>query len=278
MDTAERLLLSGHVHDLGDGFMVRRLLPHAQRRMVGPFVFLDHLGPADFAPGRGLDVRPHPHIGLATVTYLFDGAIRHRDSLGCVQDIRPGDVNWMTAGRGVVHSEIPQQESGRMEGFQLWLNLPGDAKMCAPWYRDFSAAELPRWRGEHGVEAVVLAGRCGDLAGAITRDATAPLIVDLHLDAGGRFEQPLPGAHNALLYVYRGEVEIGGQRVAQRTMAVFDNDGDALRIDAPQAARALLVAGRPLREPIAQYGPFVMNTEQQIYQAISDFRAGRFGG
>ncbi len=261
----------------GAGVRLTRVLGASLQRRLDPFLMLDAFAsddPDDYIAG----FPDHPHRGFETITYMVEGRMLHRDSAGHEGLLEAGGMQWMTAGRGVVHSEIPQQESGRMEGFQLWLNLPADAKMCAPWYRDFSAAELPRLRTAHGVDAVVLAGRCGDVAGAITRDATAPLIVDLHLDAGGRFEQPLPGAHNALLYVYRGEVEIGGQRVAQRTMAVFDNDGDALRIDAPQGARALLVAGRPLREPIAQYGPFVMNTEQQIYQAVNDFRAGRLGG
>ena len=260
----------------GAGVRLTRVLGASLQRRLDPFLMLDAFAsddPDDYIAG----FPDHPHRGFETITYMIEGRMRHRDSAGHEGLLEAGGMQWMTAGRGVVHSEIPQQESGRMEGFQLWLNLPAAAKMSEPWYRDFSAAELPRLRSAHGVEAVVLAGRCGDVQGAISRDATAPLIVDLRLDAGARFEPPLPAAHNALLYVYRGELEVGGQRIAQRSMAVLDNNGDALRIDAPQAARALLVAGRPLREPIAQYGPFVMNTEQQIYQAVSDFRAGRLG-
>ena len=261
----------------GAGVRLTRVLGASLQRRLDPFLMLDAFAsddPDDYIAG----FPDHPHRGFETITYMVAGRMRHRDSAGHEGLLEAGGMQWMTAGRGVVHSEIPQQESGRMEGFQLWLNLPADAKLCEPWYRDFTAAELPRLRTAHGAEAIVLAGHCHGVQGAVTRDATAPLIVDLALEAGGHFELPLPSTHNALLYVYRGDVEVGGQRVAPRTMAVFDNDGDALRVDAPQAARALLVAGQPLHEPIAQYGPFVMNTEQQIYQAISDFRAGRLGG
>jgi redox-sensitive bicupin YhaK (pirin superfamily) len=261
----------------GAGVRLTRVLGASLQRRLDPFLMLDAFAsddPDDYIAG----FPDHPHRGFETITYMIEGRMLHRDSAGHEGLLEAGGMQWMTAGRGVVHSEIPQQESGRMEGFQLWLNLPASAKMSQPWYRDFSAAELPRLRTEHGAGAVVLAGSCHGVQGAVTREATAPLILDLQLDVGGRFELPLPAAHNALLYVYRGAVEIGGQGVAQRTMAVLDNRGDTLRIDAPQAARALLVAGRPLGEPIAQYGPFVMNTEQQIYQAVNDYRAGRLGG
>ena len=261
----------------GAGVRLTRVLGASLQRRLDPFLMLDAFAsddPDDYIAG----FPDHPHRGFETITYMVAGRMLHRDSAGHEGLLEAGGMQWMTAGRGVVHSEIPQQESGRMEGFQLWLNLPAAAKMSQPWYRDFSAAELPRLRTAHGAEAVVLAGSCHGVQGAVTRDATAPLILDLHLDPGGRFELPLPAAHNALLYVYRGEVEIGGQGVTQRTMAVLDNRGDALRIDATQGARALLVAGQPLSEPIAQYGPFVMNTEQQIYQAVNDYRAGRLGG
>jgi redox-sensitive bicupin YhaK (pirin superfamily) len=180
----------------------------------------------------------------------------------------------MTAGRGVIHSEIPQQEQGVMEGFQLWLNLPAADKLCAPWYRDFVAAELPRFTAT-GVIAIVLAGHSHGVTGAVTRDATAPLYLDLRMKDGSRFEQSLPADHNAFVYVYRGAVRIGDSEVPAGRMAILANAGDGVVIDAPADARLILVAGRPLGEPIAQHGPFVMNTPAEIQQALADYRAGR---
>lgn len=188
-----------------------------------------------------------------------------------------GGVQWMTAGRGVIHSEIPQQEEGAMEGFQLWLNLPAGQKMIEPWYRDYAAADLPRFVSPAGVAVTVIAGQSWGVAGAVSRDRTAPLYLDLHMPAGSDFAQRLPPEHNAFVYVYRGELSIAGQRVPLQRMAILANDAgaDGVRLEATVDARALLIAGRPLGEPIAQYGPFVMNTEQEIHQAISDFRDGR---
>jgi redox-sensitive bicupin YhaK (pirin superfamily) len=181
----------------------------------------------------------------------------------------------MTAGRGVIHSELPEQAEGLMEGFQLWLNLPAKDKMTAPWYRDLQSAELPEWR-EAGVTVRVIAGTSHGVTGAVTREGTAALYLDVHLDPGMTFEQPLPAEHNAFVYVYRGAVAIGSQAVPQQRMAILSNQGDGVHLTAAaQGARALLIAGRPLKEPIAQYGPFVMNTQQEIFQAVEDFRAGR---
>lgn len=273
------LSLHPHKKDLGGGFVVRRLLPAAARQAVGPFLFFDHFGPIDVRPEDLHDVRPHPHIGLATVTYLFDGAMLHRDSTGAVQRIEPGAINWMTAGRGIVHSEMPEQQDGAMEGFQLWLNLPARSKMIPPWYRDIAPAEIPEWQGQ-GVLARVIAGRTHGVAGAMQREGTEPLYLDLHLAPGATFEQPLPAAHNAFVYVYRGELAIAGTPVPRRRMAILANtpgsDGVALHAGA-DGARAILIAGRPLNEPIAQYGPFVMNTQQEIFEAVQDFQAGRLG-
>jgi len=210
---------------------------------------------------------------------MIAGRMRHRDSAGHEGLLENGGVQWMTAGRGVIHSEIPQQEDGVMEGFQLWLNLPGRDKMNAPWYRDFKAGDLPRFVTPQGVAVTVIAGSSHGIAGAVTRDATAPLYLDLHLPAGTRFEQPLPDGHNAFVYVYRGEVAISGQAVPRQRMALLANDAlaDGVVIEAGVESRVLLLAGQPLKEPIAQYGPFVMNTQQDIYQALSDFRDGRLG-
>jgi hypothetical protein len=183
----------------------------------------------------------------------------------------------MTAGRGVIHSEMPEQEEGRMEGFQLWLNLPARDKMCAPWYRDIPAGEIPEARAP-GVTVRVIAGQALGVAGAMQRGATAPTYLDLHLGPGAAFGQPLPPAHNAFVYVYRGALAVAGTEVPRQRMALLanpaDSDGVALQAG-PEGARAILVAGQPLNEPIAQYGPFVMNTNDEIYQAVEDYRAGR---
>jgi redox-sensitive bicupin YhaK (pirin superfamily) len=185
----------------------------------------------------------------------------------------------MTAGRGVIHSEIPQQADGVMEGFQLWLNLPARDKMMAPWYRDFKAGDLPRFVTRQGVAGTVIAGCSHGVTGAVTRDATAPLYLDIHLPAGARFDQALPVGHNAFVYVYRGQVSIAGQTVPAQRMAVLANDAqaDGVVIVAGADAKVLLIAGQPLQEPIAQHGPFVMNSQQEIHQAVRDFREGRLG-
>jgi quercetin 2,3-dioxygenase len=182
------------------------------------------------------------------------------------------------AGRGVIHSEIPQQEEGVMEGFQLWLNLPGRDKMNAPWYRDFAAADLPGFIAGAGVSVTVIAGASHGVTGAVTREATAPLLLDVHLLAGTRFTQSLPATHNAFIYVYRGEVSVAGQTVAAQRMAILANDAQAngVMLEAASDAKVLLISGLPLNEPIEQYGPFVMNTKQEIYQAVNDFQNGHF--
>jgi len=190
-------------------------------------------------------------------------------------------VQWMTAGRGVIHSEMPEQEEGRMEGFQLWLNLPARDKMCAPWYRDIPAGEIPEARAP-GVTVRVIAGQALGVTGAMQREATAPTYLDLHLAPGASYAQPLPVTHNAFVYVYRGSVEVvdaqgQGSAVPLHRMAILANEGDGVTLRASAHAQALLIAGRPLREPIAQYGPFVMNTREQLMQAVEDFQAGRLG-
>jgi len=271
-------LIAGQATSDGAGVKLTRVLTHDLQRRLDPFLMLDAFGsdnPDDYIAG----FPDHPHRGFETVTYMIAGRMRHRDSAGHEGLLENGGVQWMTAGRGVIHSEIPQQEDGVMEGFQLWLNLPGRDKMNPPWYRDFKAGDLPRFVTPQGVAVTLIAGSSHGVAGAVTRDATAPLYLDLHLPAGSRFEQPLPAGHNAFVYVYRGEVAIGGQAVPLQRMALLANDAlaDGVVIEAGAEARVLLLAGQPLKEPIAQYGPFVMNTQQEIYQALSDFRDGRLG-
>jgi len=269
-------VIAGQATSDGAGVKLTRVLTQNLQRRLDPFLMLDAFGsdnPNDYIAG----FPDHPHRGFETVTYMIAGRMLHRDSAGHEGLLENGGVQWMTAGRGVIHSEIPQQEHGVMEGFQLWLNLPGRDKMSAPWYRDFKNEELPQFTTPTGVAVTVIAGNSHGVAGAVTRDATTPLYLDLHLGAGSRFEQALPASHNAFVYVYRGEVRVAGRVVPAQRMALLANDAtaDGVVIEAGADAKALLIAGQPLGEPIAQYGPFVMNTQQEIHQAIRDFREGR---
>jgi redox-sensitive bicupin YhaK (pirin superfamily) len=219
----------------------------------------------------------HPHRGFETVTYMIAGRMLHRDSAGNEGLLQNGGVQWMTAGRGVIHSEIPQQEEGVMEGFQLWLNLPARDKMCPPWYRDFQQEDLPVFTTQEDVRVTVIAGESHGVTGAVTRQGTQPVYLDIHLPAGAAFGQALPASHNAFLYVYRGDVTVAGSRVPAQRMAILANDptADGIVMEASVDSKVLLIAGQPLNEPIVQYGPFVMNAEADIHQAIRDFREGR---
>ncbi len=271
--TVERLVTGQETSD-GAGVRLTRVLTHDLQRRLDPFLMLDAFGsddPDDYIAG----FPDHPHRGFETITYMLAGRMQHKDSAGHAGLLENGGVQWMTAGRGVIHSEIPQQESGVMEGFQLWLNLPAGEKMCAPWYQDFAAADLPRFTTAAGVAATVIAGESHGVTGAVTRAATVPLYLDLHLPAGSRFAQPLPADRNAFVFVYRGDAAVGGTAVPTGRMAILANAGDGVVIEAAVEARAILVAGRPLNEPIVQHGPFVMNTPQEIQQALDDYRDGR---
>jgi redox-sensitive bicupin YhaK (pirin superfamily) len=272
----ERLVGGQFVMD-GAGVKINRVLTGPLQRRLDPFLMLDAFGsdkPGDYIAG----FPEHPHRGFETVTYMLTGRMRHRDSGGNEGLITNGGVQWMTAGRGVIHSEMPEQEEGLMEGFQLWLNLPGKDKMSEPWYRDIPNEEVPRFALENGTAVQVIAGHTHGVTGAVMREATQPLYLDIHLPAGASADLPVPAGHNAFLYVYRGEVVVEGKGVPQARMAILDNsaDADGVRIKAAQDSRLLLIAGRPLGEPIAQYGPFVMNTQEELMQAVEDFRAGRF--
>lgn len=270
-------LVNGVPTSDGAGVKLTRVLTQHLQRRLDPFLMLDAFGsdqPDDYIAG----FPDHPHRGFETITYMIAGRMLHRDSAGHEGLLENGGVQWMTAGRGVIHSEIPQQEEGVMEGFQLWLNLPAEAKMCEPWYRDFKAAELPRTTLDNGVEVIVIAGESHGVTGAVQRPVTEPLYLDLHLPAGAVLEQTVPAEHNAFVYVYRGEADVAGTVVASQRMAILRNEAgqDQVRIEAgAQPARALLIAGRPLNEPIVQYGPFVMNSNEQVHQAIQDYRSGR---
>jgi quercetin 2,3-dioxygenase len=269
-------LVQGQATSDGAGVKLTRVLTHDLQRRLDPFLMLDAFGtdnPGDYVGG----FPDHPHRGFETVTYMLQGRMRHKDSAGHEGLLVPGGVQWMTAGRGVIHSEMPEQQDGAMEGFQLWLNLPAKDKMREPWYRDITAAEIPEFSAD-GVRVRIIAGSTHGVAGAMARETTEPLYLDIHLDPGARFEQALPAAHNAFVYVYRGELALGDQIVRRQRLAILANDAgsDGIVLDAgAEAAKAILIAGRPLGEPIAQYGPFVMNSNAEIYQAVEDFRAGR---
>jgi len=279
--SVERLVTGQATRD-GDGVKLTRVLTQPLQRRLDPFLMLDAFGSDDAGDYIG-GFPDHPHRGFETVTYMIAGRMRHRDSAGNQGLLENGGVQWMTAGRGLIHSELPEQEQGRMEGFQLWLNLPAADKMGTPGYRDIPTGEIPQLR-LGGVTARVIAGESHGVVGAVQKPHTEPLYLDLHLEAGASFEQALPPGHNAFVYVYRGELEIdsGVARtpVPRERMAVLANaaDRDGVRLQAgAEGSRALLIAGRPLNEPIAQYGPFVMNKQAEIFQAVEDFRAGKFG-
>lgn len=260
----------------GAGVQLTRVLTGKLQRRLDPFLMLDAFGsdnPDDYIAG----FPDHPHRGFETITYMLAGRMRHRDSAGHEGLLENGGMQWMTAGRGVIHSEIPEQEEGVMEGFQLWLNLPARNKLVTPWYRDFASAEIPEYSTDNGVTVRVLAGASNGVAGAVTRADTEPLYLDIHLPAGATFSTALPATHNAFVYVYRGSASIAGTQVDAQRMGILDNaaDADGVTIEAAQAARLILVAGKPLHEPIVQYGPFVMNTQEEIHQALNDFRNGQ---
>jgi redox-sensitive bicupin YhaK (pirin superfamily) len=272
----ERLVGGQFVMD-GAGVKINRVLTQTLQRRLDPFLMLDAFG-SDKAGDYIAGFPEHPHRGFETITYMIAGRMRHKDSGGNEGLITDGGVQWMTAGRGVAHSEMPEQSEGLMEGFQLWLNLPAKDKMCAPWYRDIPDEAIARFEAPGGARVKVIAGSSHGVAGAVERSGTEPLYLDIELPAGARFSQALPSGHNAFLYVFRGQVVVEGREVPAARMAILANgaQADGVHIDAAQASRVLLIAGRPLNEPIAQYGPFVMNTQEELYQAAEDFRAGRF--
>ncbi len=274
--TIESIVTGQQVTD-GAGVRITRILTQAQQRRLDPFLMLDIFrsdDPKDYIAG----FPDHPHRGFETVTYMIAGRMRHRDNAGHEGLLENGGIQWMTAGRGIVHSEMPEQENGAMEGFQLWLNLPAADKMAAPWYRDFQSPDIPEFTTPEGVTVRIIAGESQARRGAITRPVTEPLYLDLHLPAGSRFEQRLPPEHNAFVVVYRGDIGIGGKPVRERQMAILANSPDAGKvvIEAGTTAKAILVAGKPLNEPIVQHGPFVMNTHEEIVAAVRDYQAGKF--
>lgn len=262
----------------GAGVKLRRSLGHRQR--LDPFLMLDCFSsenPDDYIAG----FPSHPHRGFETVTYMLDGHMLHEDHLGHRGELRGGGAQWMTAGRGIIHSEMPQQINGRLRGFQLWINLPAREKMKPAAYRDIQPEEIPRAELPGGITVKVIAGTLDSagtvLAGPIQGLSTAPLFLDVVLPAGQTFRQPLPTDHNAFVYAYEGSLRIGADRspLAGDQVGVLSH-GEALEVEADGAeARFILLAARPIGEPIVQHGPFVMNTRAEIEQAIADYQNGK---
>lgn len=273
----ERVVVGQAVMD-GAGVKINRVVTQALQRRLDPFLMLDNFG-SDQANDYIAGFPSHPHRGFETVSYMLEGRMRHRDSAGNEGLLTSGGVQWMTAGRGVIHSEMPEQQDGVMEGFQLWLNLPAKDKMRAPWYRDFNGDEVPRFTTEAGVAVKVIAGASHGVDGAVQREVTQPIYLDIDLPAGASYSQLLPEGHNAFVFVYRGAVRVGDKDVAAGRMAILANTAgaDGVNVHALDASRLILVAGQPLNEPIAQYGPFVMNTQAEVFQAVEDFRGGKLG-
>jgi redox-sensitive bicupin YhaK (pirin superfamily) len=267
----------------GAGVKLTRVLTQPLQQRLDPFLMLDAFG-SDAASDYIGGFPDHPHRGFETVTVMKAGRMRHQDSVGNTGLLEPGSVQWMTAGRGIIHSEMPEQEEGRMAGFQLWVNLAAKDKMQPPAYRDVPPSGVPVVALDQGVTVRVIAGQTHGVTGAVTRPTTEPLVLDITLPPGAVVDVPLPAGHNAFVYAYGGpSLQVGdgdGAPVASDHMAILANvaEADGVRLAAPGGAggpvHALLVAGRPLREPIAQYGPFVMNTTQELQQAFADYQRG----
>ncbi|MGM0576225.1 MAG: pirin family protein [Myxococcota bacterium] len=277
-------IVQGQPASDGAGVKLRRILGGPGLDHLDPFLLLDEFrsdDPRDYLAG----FPDHPHRGFETVTYMLAGAMRHRDHVGHEGHLRAGSVQWMTAGRGIVHSEMPEQVDGLMWGFQLWVNLPAAQKMRPPRYQDIPPEDIPERDLPGGARVRVVAGRSGDVVGPVRDIAVAPTFLDAHLPPGARFEHPVPASHNAFCYPYEGRGRFGvtpdhpGEDVHRGHLVVL-GDGDGLVVQAPSDAplRFLLVAGEPIREPIARYGPFVMNSRDEILQAFRDFQSGRLEG
>lgn len=267
----------------GAGVKLTRVIGTPELSLLDPFLMLDAFGtdnPGDYIAG----FPPHPHRGFETVTYMLDGRMRHKDNHGHEGLLGPGSVQWMTAGRGIVHSEMPEQQEGRMRGLQLWLNLPAKDKMTEPRYQEFGPEKIPVATQDGGVRVHVIAGQVGGQQGPISQPATDPTYLDIELPQGSRFTQQLPPDHTAFVFVLEGEVTVRGEQqatVSAQELAVL-GEGDTLELEGGRTpsgvdrSRVVLIAGRPLREPIARHGPFVMNTQDQLRQAFADYHAGRF--
>lgn len=267
----------------GAGFLIRRPFPTHALDQIDPFLLLDHLEPVQLAPGQAKGAPDHPHRGFETVTYLLDGYMEHRDSKGNSGLLSPGDVQWMTAGSGVIHSEMPQQafkeRGGILHGFQLWVNLPRTKKMKAPRYQDTKSGDIPVVsNSDDTVSIKVIAGEALGKAAVIETEIPI-LYLHLTIQPGASFSQPVPLDHNAFIYVISGTALSDGQQVQADELLLYNQDGQTITISASgdEPLSVLLIAGKPLNEPVARYGPFVMNTKEEISQAMRDYQDGTFG-
>lgn len=261
----------------GAGVRLKRSIGTRTLDYLDPFLLLDHFqskDPADYQAGFPL----HPHRGIETVTYLLTGAVRHRDSVGNSGEIGPGDLQWMTAGRGILHEEMPQVRPEGVAGFQLWVNLPAKHKMIAPRYQNVNANEIPQIEREHGAKIRVIAGEVDGVVGPIGGIAAEPTYLDVSIAAGGSFTLPIPRGHSAFAYVFEGEGTFGPEnRTVQGSKLIVWDDGDSVEARGGEnGVRFLLVSGKPLNESIARYGPFVMNTQAEIQQTLRELQAGTF--
>jgi quercetin 2,3-dioxygenase len=272
-------VVTAHRQLEGAGFVVRRPLPTEELEMVDPFLLIDEMGPVEYGPGEAVGAPDHPHRGFETVTYALAGEFEHEDSAGHRGVLRAGDVQWMTAGAGIVHSEMPSRrirdEGGRVHGFQIWVNLPARLKMARPRYQEVPAQKIPRAASADGKARVrVVAGEALG-AKAVIDTQTSIVFQDWSLDQGADVTIPVAGNQNALAYLFEGSARVGEREVAEGQLAVLGS-GDAVRLRGGKA-RLLLLAGEPLRERVAHYGPFVMNSDEEIVQAVRDFQSGRMG-
>ncbi|MGA9851475.1 MAG: pirin family protein [Gammaproteobacteria bacterium] len=278
--TVSKVIEPQHVSD-GAGVKLKRSIAGAALDYLDPFLLFDHFGsdnPDDYIAGFPM----HPHRGIETVTYMHSGVVEHRDSLGHAGSIAAGDVQWMMAGHGILHEEMPQLRGGHLSGFQLWVNLPRKLKLTKPRYQEVAARQIPEVSRDNGVKIRVIAGSVDGMQGAVKDIAADPAYLDVIVPADGTFTQPIPKGHTAFAYVYAGEGRFGvdgstaGTAVHGPKLAVF-SDGDAVAIKAgEQGVKFLLISGQPLHEPVARYGPFVMNTPEEIHQALADLRNGTF--
>jgi quercetin 2,3-dioxygenase len=268
----------------GGGFVVRRPFPTSAESFVDPFLLLDEMGPADYGPGEAVGAPDHPHRGFETVTYMLEGEFEHEDSAGHKGKLAPGDVQWMTAGHGVVHSEMPSKriraEGGRVHGFQIWVNLPAKDKLMKPRYQEIPSKGIPEARTEDGLAKVrIIAGEA--LGKSAVIDTVTPILYhDWTLEPGASVEVGVPEDFDVMAYVFVGSVDAAGKALKEGDLGVFGKGGSvklSVPKDAKVAARMLLLGGVPLKEPVARYGPFVMNTEVEIRQALLDYRFGKMG-
>lgn len=277
MNTRElRQIVNGNQVSDGAGVQLKRIIGSPQLNMLDPFLLFDAFGsdePQEYLAG----FPPHPHRGFETVTYMLAGKMRHEDSAGNSGVIESGGVQWMTAGRGIIHSEMPEQEEGLLAGFQLWVNLPADEKMRAPRYQERTAAEIPVESRHNGTQIKVVAGHTDEgTQGVIDNPFVKPLYLHVELPAGVEFQQAVPESDNSFIYVMNGQLSIGDKQrpLNDGQLGVLER-GDTVRLRAAEASEFLLVSGQPLNEPVARGGPFVMNTREQVEQAFSDYREGR---